>query len=138
VASEPSPQTPLYSPMQVGCATALGAPIAGCWLMASNFRELGEPVAARRTLVWGGVFTVLALALAQFLPDGFPSTALPVAYTFVVYRLAKQHQGTAFEQHLAAGGRKHSFWRAAGIGVGFLAGLVGVIFAAIYFFPLAH
>ena len=31
----------LYSPGQVALATFLGTPVAGCWLLARNFKKLG-------------------------------------------------------------------------------------------------
>lgn len=105
----------LYSPGQVAGAAFLGGPLAGCWLMAANYSEFGNEGARRQTLIWGVLGTLAVLGLSLVLPARFPNSVLPVAYALVLRQAAVGLQGTQFEQHLAAGGQKHSWWRVVGI-----------------------
>jgi hypothetical protein len=117
----------LYSPGQVSLATFLGSPIAGAWLLAANYAVLGERDARRRTLMYGAIGSVVVLALAFVLPEHFPNFILPAAYTVTLREFANRSQGKAFNAHLQNGGRKQSTWRAAGIGLAWLAAVLSVV-----------
>jgi hypothetical protein len=107
----------MYSPGQIAWATYLGAPIAGCWLLALNYRRLGDARAANLALISGSIGTVLLLALAFVLPERFPKFVVPAAYTFVMYRCVRALQGKVYEDRLANGANKGSVWVATGIGI---------------------
>jgi hypothetical protein len=108
VSLETVPGSKLFSAGQVALATFLGAPIAGCLLLAQNYHALREVRSARRPLVVGGVSTTLLFILAFFLPEKSASLALPACIGMYIY--AKQQQGAAIDDYLKAGGRKGS-WR---------------------------
>jgi hypothetical protein len=107
----------VYSPGQVAGATFLGSPLAGCWLLAQNYAVFGNERARKLALGWGvlGAFAVLAASLA--LPQRFPNVVVPAAYTVGLHQVARGLQGAQVEEHLAAGGQKHSSWRVVGIGL---------------------
>jgi hypothetical protein len=111
------PMITMYSPGQIAWATYLGAPIAGCWLLALNYRRLGDARAANLALISGLIGTVLLLALAFVLPERFPKFVVPAAYTFVMYRCVRALQGKVYEDRLANGANKGSVWVATGIGI---------------------
>ena len=69
----------LFSAGQITLATFLGAPIAGCLLLARNYRELGNGAAAWQSLVAGIVSTILLFLIAFWLPENFPNMVLPIA-----------------------------------------------------------
>jgi hypothetical protein len=105
----------LYSPGQVSGAAFLGGPLAGCWLMATNYSEFGNQGARRQTLIWGVLGTLVAIGLSLVLPARFPNAVLPAVYAIALRQVANRLQGPKFEEHLAAGGEKHSSWRVVGI-----------------------
>jgi hypothetical protein len=125
----------LYSPQQIAVAALLGTPMAASWLFAGNFAVLGEHRARQRALVWGIVGTVVIIAIAFVLPARFPAPVLPMAYTMGLRELAKQQQGAAFQNHLAAGGERQSNWRVVGIGLGAFTIIASLGFAAAYLLP---
>jgi hypothetical protein len=108
----------LYSVSQIGVATFIGAPLAGCWLMARNFARLNMPDKARRTRLYGLLSTValivVAYLLAAFVPH-FPSSVIPAAYTGTMIALARQHQGAQLTAHHAAKGLRPSYAGVFGI-----------------------
>ena len=101
----------LYSPGQVAVATFLGSPLAGGWLIAANFHELGLPDARRMSLFAAVVVFLVAFVLALYLPEDFPSVILWLAYTAAARQAAVHWQGGLFSEHIESGGRKHSNWR---------------------------
>lgn len=135
VGVSPSSVGPLYSPGQVAGATFLGSPIAGCWLLAANFRELGKFDARRNTLLAGALATIAVMVLALTLPDNFPNLVLPLAYTIALRQTAEWLQGPDFRLHLAEPGSKHSNWRVVGIGVGWMIIFVVVMFGIVLVLP---
>ncbi len=125
----------LYSPGQVAVATFLGSPLAGCWLMASNFRELDQLDARQKTLFGGVAVSIVVLLLALFLPEDFPSIVLPLAYSIGLRQLAVQMQGEAFDAHREAGGLRHSHWRVAGVSVVAFIAFIVMTVAAVFLIP---
>jgi hypothetical protein len=130
-----APQLTLYSPGQMAWATFLGAPVAGCVLLALNCKRLGHSAAAGIALVGGFTVTVLLLVVSFFLPDNFPNLALPAAYTFGMYQCVKLLQGKEYEHHLAIGGTRGSGWVATGVGILCLILILVAMFAVLFAMP---
>lgn len=125
----------LYSPGHIAWAAFLGAPIAGCVLVALNYRRFGNSAAANFALIAGLIGTLIIMAIAFFVPDNFPNFVVPAAYTFGMYASAKTLQGREFEHRLANGDIKGSAWVATGIGLLFMVVLTLVLFAIIMVMP---
>lgn len=130
-----SPRSTLYSPGQIAWATFLGAPIAGCVLVALNYRRFGNSAAANLALIAGVIGTVLLVAIAFVLPDSFPNSVLPAAYTFGMYQSVESLQGNEYEHRLANGGVKGSGWVATGIGILSLVVMLVALFAVVLVVP---
>ncbi len=113
----PLPVDQMYSPNQIAAGAFLGSPLAAGWLAAHNFRVMRQPQDAGRALGLGIVATVIVVVIAAYLPDGFPSVVLPVAYCVLVYQLAERRFKPVIAAHLGAGGTMRSWWRVAGIGL---------------------
>jgi hypothetical protein len=122
----PNTSARLYSPALMTVATFLGAPVAGCILLAHNYRVLGKQSAARHWLIWGSIGTALLLVVAYFLPDKFPHMALPIGYTVGMHQAVKQVHGAEYAAHIAAGGAKGSVWAAVGVGLACFCTILGV------------
>ncbi len=128
------PQYKLYSLAAIDLATFLGSLVAGSFLLAANFRNLGssdssrdssrrsivyETSAARNVIFLGlTAFAAFAVALV-WLPPALEELPLP----FLLLQVAAAHmygkwkQGDALDHHKRAMGFFHSKWRAAGIGL---------------------
>lgn len=130
-----SPSGVLYSPGQIALAAFLGGPAAAGWFLSRNFRQLEDPRTGRKWLVGSIVGTLALLACAWFLPENFPTQALPVGYTIGFYQIAKNLQAGDVSYHLSEGGRKGSWWTVAWISLLFLAAFLGLLFAVVYSVP---
>lgn len=126
-----------YSPGQVAWATFLGSPIAGCVLLAINYRRFGKPDAATAALALGAVGTALLLVVAFTLPEDFPGSLLTGAYTLVMYQCAKSLQRGDHYRCLMNGGTKASSWAATGIGLLSSVCLIIAIFGVLLVAPEA-
>ena len=130
-----APRITLYSPGQIAWATFLGAPIAGCWLLALNYKRLGQATAAGAAVAVGLAGTVLLFAIAFVLPDNFPNSVMPAIYVFCTYQIVKQLQGKTFEERLAIDGQKGSGWIATGVGILCMILVMAALVAVLFVMP---
>jgi hypothetical protein len=129
------PLYPLYSADQVGIATFLGGPIGGGWLIARNYKRLGQVGAAWTTMIATVVATAALLAIAFFGPQ-LPPIGLGVMGVVGMIAIARGTQGSMLAHHASVGGRKGSSWIALATGlvsiVITLGVVVGIAFAGAY------
>ena len=121
----------LFSTGQITLATFLGAPLAGCLLLARNHQVLGKGAAAWQPIVIGIVATSLLAILGLMLPENVPGVGFSFGSSFGMYYYAKQWQGGAIEAHLKAGAPQGSWWAAVVIGLGCSVILIGLLIAAV-------
>ena len=126
----------LFSTGQITLATFLGAPLAGCLLLARNQQVLGKGAAAWQPLVVGGITTTLLFIIALLLPENVPGVGLPIGSCIGMYYYAKQWQGGAIETHLKAGARQGSWAAVVALGIGCSVVLVGLLIAAALTFDI--
>ncbi|WP_428264990.1 hypothetical protein [Haliangium sp.] len=131
----PGPERPtfkLYTAGQIVAATFIGAPLAGAWLMRSNYRALGNPSAAGKALGLGLLATAAVIALAFVVPDKFPNSLIPALYCAVMAAMVKWGQGEQLARHTKLGGERPSHWGVAATGVvsllALLIGFLGLFF----------
>lgn len=125
----------LYSVRQISGATVLGAPIAGCWLMAENYRAIGRSELARRAVVFGAFGTLGALVLAYFVPEETPSLLMPMIYVLAMDFIATVKQGAFLKRHFAGDGARQSNWRVVGIGISWLVLLLLILLVVVFSIP---
>jgi hypothetical protein len=110
----------LYDAWQVAVATFLGTPIGGSILLALNYRALGSPSAAWRSLCFGVVGLAALVLVAIALPENVSGLFLAVGQTLAMYYAAKTLQGEAITAHRRKGARGRSWLVVYGIGLGSL------------------
>lgn len=104
-------QGTLFSLGQITLAVFLGSPIAGCLLLAQNYRTLGKNESALQSVLIGILLTLAVFFAAYLLPDSFPNTVLPVAYTIGMREGIKYLQGDVITRYVGAG--KKGSWTVA-------------------------
>jgi len=117
----------MYSPGHVAFSTLIGGPLAGALLIARNYDRLGRASSARNTilLALGGV--VLLGVLAFNVPLAPLDRIGPILFTFAMYYLAAQLQGTDYAFHISSGGAKGSAWVALAVGAACLVAQLAVL-----------
>ena len=96
---------PLFTPDQIGGASFFAGPMAGFWLLALNFHDLGKPRVRNAMIGWGAVFTALFLVVAFAVPS-FPTVVMPIVLLFGMRWLAQQLEGGAIGAHFVGEGPK--------------------------------
>jgi hypothetical protein len=109
-----------------------GGPVAATCLLALNDSHLQQGSLVARTLVTGAILTGLYFAIAMALPEGFPDAALYVAYFVLAGQLAHVLHGEEIKRHLAAGGKRASNWKVAGISATTFLVTVGIVVGTSY------
>lgn len=119
---------PLYRMTAIGIGTFLGTPLAGAWLLAYNLRLLGK--GSQVAMVWGIAVAMLVLTtvLSFVLPEDALTLPLAILQLLGMLLLAKQLIQADLLRHAAAGGTFLSNWRAAGIAILFLLGVLVLSF----------
>lgn len=115
----PPPPYKLYDRSSIVIATVLGSPLAGGWLMALNYRRLGDRSTFRTCLILSFLGTAGLMALGFLLPERIPSAPFAIAGIFAMAGIAKL-QAPQLDQHRVRGGQLASRWKAAGVGLLFL------------------
>lgn len=123
----PSRPTTLYTLLQIRGAAIFGGPLAGCALMASNFREMGSKKGYLWSLAGGigvmALFLIVTLHLSD-LPDGFPGNLIALGVAATIGQIAATLQGKAISTHIANGGLKQSSWKVTGLTLAWLAATI--------------
>jgi hypothetical protein len=132
-----APSGSAYATKQIAVATFLGGPLAGCWLLALNYRLFKQSGNALFSIVGGMLATIAVLAVSLVLPPWLPKIVLPVAYSLAMRGLAQSLQGSSLDEHIRNGGRVGSWWIVVGISVLCIAIMFGLVFAALLLFPNA-
>lgn len=116
-----APSAPLYSVGQITLAAFLGSLFAAVWLAAANFKSIGQPIKAHRTLWWGAVINACILGVAFILPEKFPHSFIPLAIILVARGQAIRYFENILRDYEKAGGELRSWWRVVGISLLILA-----------------
>ena len=131
----PIPEYKLYKDRTIAIGTFLGGPLVAGYLVAENFKHLGEADKVRTAWVVAIMATVAILGAVFYIPGAqkIPHYIIPLLYTGIAQFLVQQYQGNAIKEHIAKGGQMYSVWRAVWIG---LVGAV-ILVALVVIFILA-
>jgi hypothetical protein len=134
LAYEEQDKVKLYTIGWITFATYIGGPLAGCYLMSENFKNVGNEDLAEKTFKIGIISIILLFGSIAFIPesilDKIPDAIIPLTYTAIIYLYVKKFQGKSINEHIENGGLKYSGWRATGFGI------LSLIVSLLYFFIL--
>lgn len=111
----------IYTETAVRLGTFLGGPLVTGYLLAENFKNLGEQEKVKKTWFFSILAAIVIFAIAFMLPAKTPAQLLPIAYAVAAYYLTQSIQGVQIKNHLQNGGESYSIWRSV------LIGLIGLV-----------
>jgi hypothetical protein len=124
--------TKLYSPNAIRIATFLGGPWITGYLIAENYKKLGQRDKVGITWVLTILATIVVFVIAYFLPLHTPGIFLPIVDSAIAYGIVKNIQGNQIALHIQNGGGMYSTWRA--VGISFISLGIIVILWAVFFY----
>ena len=115
----PVPQNKIYKPFAIQLATFLGGPLAAGYLIAENFKLLGEPEKIKLTWIHTLLATAVIYTAIFVIPalKNIPSYIFPILYSGLASFLVRRYQGDKIREHLINGGQFYPTWRALLISV---------------------
>jgi uncharacterized membrane protein len=123
----------LYSSESILIATFFGGPLVGGYLIAENFKIMGEMEKAKQTWVFAILGISVLLGFVEFIKN-FSTFwyMIPLTYTAMTYLPMKWLQGNKIKAHMLQGGQMHKGDRVFVISfVGAVASMVGLLFMSI-------
>ena len=126
----------IYKTNAIRVATFLGGPIVSGYLIAENFKALGQDRQARITWIVTVLFTAVILAISLLVPGVDRMRMLmPLLYSFAAYYLVDYFQRDSIKAHVSEGGEEFGWGRVivvSLIGLAFTVALfLGIIFLAV-------
>ena len=70
-----------YTPRQIYLASFVGSPIAAAWFFSRNYAAMSERSKGIRAIWMGLLATILLFVISTYLPEKFPNTVLPIAWS---------------------------------------------------------
>ncbi len=117
------PDLKIYKENSISLATFFGGPLVGGYLIAENFKSLGEPSKAKTTWIITISATCIIFAAIFLIPamEKLPNFLIPIIYYSIVRTLVKNFQSASIKNHIESGGETYSNWRVVWVS------LVGVL-----------
>jgi hypothetical protein len=124
----------LYKTSGVGIATFFGSVLAGGFLMYLNFKRLGLEDKAKKCLLYSIIATIIVFGVIFLIPEdtNIPNAAFTIPQLIAMIQIAKYQQGALIDEHTSSGGAMYSNWKAFGISLVFLVGIMAIIFGLVF------
>lgn len=121
----------VYKQSAIQIAAFLGGPLVAGYLIAHNFRQLGEPEKVKRTWVTAIAFFAVVLVLAVVVPQSVPTIFFALFSMGAANLYVQRFQAASLREHLSAGGPSYKTGRAVLIALG-CSLVVILLFLALY------
>lgn len=120
------PNYKLYTVKGVAIATLFGTPLAGGYLMARNYKLLGNKSYAKRAVFYSVLTIIASLLIGMLLPEQTPSVVVSVPVLIAMVQAMKYLQGPSLTVHQQNGGEFASCWKAFGISLLFMVAILAL------------
>lgn len=107
----------IYKESAIQIGTFLGGPFVAGYLIAANYKQLGELENAKKTWIWTIISFFAFVLVVSFVPDSVPNAVFTVVNTAIVTVLVQKFQGAKIKAHIEGGGGLYKTSRAALIGL---------------------
>ena len=127
------PDYKLYKDKVIGPATFFGGPLVAGYLIAENFKKLGETDMARKTWMITIAVFIVVFGTVLYIPANipFPNFLIPITYTLITQAMVKRFQSAQVAAHIEKGGELYSGWRVFWIALIALVITFAAVFAAV-------
>ena len=129
------PEFKLYKDRGIYIGTFIGGPLTAGYLIAENYRRLGEKGKVWKTWVITILSTILIFSIAILTPSTtrIPGYIFPLLYAAFTSLLVKRLQGDQIKAHALNNGQFYTTWRAVVVGLIFCAISLGILLLVLDF-----
>jgi len=108
------PEFKLYKKVTINVSTFLAGPLVAGYMIAENFKQLGDPSKAKVSWIITIVFNLAFFCAIVFIPEleKIPNILFPVFYMSITSFLVQHFQAAKISLHQANGGQFFSAGRA--------------------------
>jgi len=126
----------LYTISAIGLATFFGTVFAGGLILAINFKRLGKESEARKTLLFSAIALAVVFLIAFQIPEdvNVPNIIFTIIQLVAMIQIAKKLQAADINHHIDNGGWVASNWKAFGISLLVLTGVMAILFLVVMMF----
>jgi hypothetical protein len=117
-APEAAPEYKLFALKHIWAVSFIGGPLPGAWMMAANYKRLGQLAKSRLASALGALAIIVVVAVSYAITRKFGQTGnfpIGVSLAIAMRELAKSQQGRAIGEHERRGGLFESGWKSFGI-----------------------
>ena len=103
----------VYKDKEIWVGSLLGGTLAAGYMVAENFKALGEPEKVRKTWFVTIAATVFLFYLIFFAPylDRIPNNIFTLVWTAIIVVTAQIFQGEKIREYIRLGGQVQSWWK---------------------------
>ena len=129
------PEYKLYKDRPIYLATFFGGPLVAGYLIAENYRHLGERSKVLKTWLFTALATILIFGYVFFIQSAnTPRYVVPILYSLVTSYLVKWLQGDQIRLHEKNMGEFYPSWRA--VVVSLIGAVITVGIAVLFLFAM--
>jgi hypothetical protein len=133
------PEYKLYKDRPIYIATFLGGPLVAGYLIAENYKKLGEKQKVWKTWLFTALATILIFGFVFFIQSpNSPSYLVPIFYSLITAYLVKWLQGDQIKLHQKNMGGFYSPWRAVVVALIGAVVTIAIAFAILYLMDIAQ
>ena len=120
----------VYKDKEIWVGSLLGGTLAAGYMVAENFKALGEPKKVRKTWIMTIAATLFIFYLIFFAPylDRIPNNIFTLVWTAIIVVTAQIFQGEKIREYIRLGGQVQSWWKTLAVAaVGIVVTLIPLI-----------
>ncbi|MFZ6053264.1 hypothetical protein [Halocola ammonii] len=117
----------VFKEHSVPAAAFLGGPLAAGYILATNFKALGQDHKIVPTWIVAILATLAIFVGAWFIPDdiNIPNTIIPLAFAGIAFIIYRSTQSERVQKHIQSGGKVFSWGRTIAVA------LIGALISAV-------
>lgn len=136
---KPINNSKFFKPNAVALSSFLAGPLAGGYMIAQNYKELGEPDKQVKTIVASIVILIVLLVLLFTSPiiANLPMIFLPILYSLMSFGFVHFFQNDRIKQAISEGAQFHTGGRTASVvvivSILYFSALYGISYLLMYY-----
>lgn len=109
----------IYTMGSIWSGTFLGGPLTAGYLIAENFKTLGQNEKVKLTWLIAIIATLAIIGGIFLIPnaDKIPRQIIPLMYTAIAYYIVNETQSDKIKEYISKTGKAFSVWRSLWIGL---------------------